>query len=176
MQNKTMNNIVSMNNASPAIFSKPYIEYGELSQSKMNSEYGKLRHFLNPVAELYPNFNAWLSSKYFNRKEENSHSRIAILAYNQDVIVGASLLKIDMDEKKICTFFISPEFKSRGIGDELMKKSFMRFNDNDEILITCSNERKDELTPLLNKSGFIHTHSVLDLYKKNASEFFFLRK
>lgn len=164
-----------MNPSSPAVFSKPSISYGEWGVDGAQRNRIALRRFLNPVAELYPNFNSWLSSRFM--QHTNEANRLILFAYDEkDIIVGASLLKMSRNENKICTFFISPKFKSRGIGDDLMKRSFMQFNDNDEVLITCSQSRKVELEPILNKSGFIHTHSVFDLYEKDASEFFYLRK
>ncbi|MEM8237876.1 GNAT family N-acetyltransferase, partial [Morganella morganii subsp. sibonii] len=134
-----------------------------------------LCNFLSPVADLYPNFYTWLYSKYMHNIEPSK--RLILFAYDEnDAIIGTSLLKINKEEKKICTFFISPKHQERGIGNILMNKAFSHFNDNDSVLITCSETRKTGLEPILRKSGFVYTHSVTDLYKKNTREFFYLRK
>lgn len=132
--------------------------------------FSRLRSFLGEVAPLYPNFDAWFNFK-FCRNLASGQRKVAI-AHDGNQILGAALLKKDAHESKICTFYISPEYRGLSIGDELMDLALVTLNDSDTIITVCS-ERKDELTPLLSSHGFEVISSHDGLYRDLSTEYVF---
>ncbi|MEY0169864.1 GNAT family N-acetyltransferase [Providencia rettgeri] len=167
--------VASMNVVAPEVHIKPIVGYSELYMSDINEHFMALYYFLNPVTIFYPNFSSWFNLKY-SCKNNELKERGVILAYDEsDTIVGASLLKNSIEEKKICTFFIRSDYQYRGVGDTLMKKSLMKFRDNDEVLITCSELVNQQLLPILRKFHFNDIGSAKNLYQSGYTEFFYKR-
>lgn len=121
------------------------------------------------ISSLYPNFEGWLRFRFLGNIA--SGTRKLLVAYNGNNIFGYSLLKDDGKESKICTFFIPELYRGKGIGSELMKKSIETLGSKD-ILITVSDERQAELSPILNSRGFKLEKSIPDVYRKGTSEHF----
>ncbi|BBV08523.1 TPA: GNAT family N-acetyltransferase [Providencia stuartii] len=167
--------VIGRNVVSPVIHIRQVVKYSEFQPYDFNDEMLAIRKFLNPVAIYYSNFHVWLNSNYICKKKQLK-DRSIIFAYDEnDSIIGASLLKNSVEEKKICTFFIRPDYHYRGIGNALMKKSLMKFGDNDEVLITCSELVIPQLLPILNKFHFNDVGSTENLYQSGYTEFFYKR-
>lgn len=131
--------------------------------------YSQIASLLKEVSPLYPNFDAWLAFKFFRGLK--SDGRKVAVAHDGDQILGAALLKTQ-EENKICTFYVLPEFRDLKIGSNLMSFALSTFG-SESVSITVSDERLDELSPLLKSKGFELTSSHKDLYRTNISEHFF---
>lgn len=131
-------------------------------------DFNSLSDFLSGVSYLYPNFNAWLNFTF--RRNLPSGQRKIILAHDQMKIIGVSLLKNTVDEKKICTFYVSPEFRGLGVGRKLLDMSLALLNSNDSF-ITVSSERKNEIEHTLKSRGFKVSESITGLYRDESTEF-----
>ena len=129
-----------------------------------------LKVLLGDVAPLYPNFDTWLNFTF--RRSQQSGERKVVIAHDGSQLIGAALLKLNGDESKICTFFISPTYRDMSLGSELMDVALATLDRNDTF-ITVSSERKDELTPLLKSKGFTVSQSVDNLYRPGSTEYFF---
>lgn len=132
--------------------------------------FAKLRTFLKDVSRLYPNFDAWLNFTFL-RNLASGQRKIA-LAHNGNEIMGAALLKSDIFESKICTFYVDPAFRGMNIGSKLMDLSISTL-DNPNTFITVCDQRKSELAPLLSSRGFTLERSVNGLYHSHSSEHFY---
>lgn len=133
-------------------------------------DFQSIRGFLGDVAPLYPNFDAWFYFK-FCRNLASGQRKMAI-AHDGSQMLGVALLKQDLYESKICTFYVSPEFRGLGVGCELMDLALNTLDDSNAF-ITVSDERKEELTPLLSSRGFRITSSQEGLYRDLCTEHFF---
>lgn len=121
------------------------------------------------ISDLYPNFEGWLRFKFLGNIK--SGSRKLLVAYKGNEIVGYSLLKQDSIESKICTFYIPEMYRGQGIGSALLGESLDTLKSKDTF-ITVSQERQEELAPLLVSNGF-RIHSIVDeAYRNNAKEYF----
>ena len=133
-------------------------------------DFVSLRNTLKDVEPLYPNFGAWLNFKF--RRSLSSGERNIVLATDGTNILGLSLLKKNMDESKICTFYVPEIYRDMGIGKKLMCKSLSVLDSSDSF-ITVSDERQSELKPLLTSSGFKLVKSVDSLYRQKNTEHFY---
>lgn len=129
----------------------------------------RMRSFLKPVSYLYPDFEAWLNFTFVRQMGEGK--RQAIVAHDGNRIYGCALLKVSVEEEKICTFFVHPDAREQGLADDLMRLSLERFDRSP--IISVSEERTQELQPLLKKHGFKIYNSVKDIYWPHKSEHFF---
>lgn len=129
-----------------------------------------VRSFLEEVAPLYPCFDSWFNFKF--RKGFEFGERELIVSHWGDQIAGVSLLKKSIEEKKISTFYVAPDFRGNGIASELMELSLIELGSNRDILITVSEERNEQLKPLLSRY-FEESKSEIGLYRDNSIEFFY---
>lgn len=135
-----------------------------------NANFKALSHFLNAVSPMYPDFSIWWNFTF--RRGLSSGQRKIVLAHYGDQIVGVALLKKNMHESKICTFYIAPDFREMGVGGELMDLALETLDSNNTF-ITVSDERQRQLAPLLSSRGFILVNSVDGLYRSKSSEHFY---
>lgn len=122
---------------------------------------------LSEISPLYPCFKGWLTFKFLGNLSKGQ--RKLLVAHNGDSVVGYSLLKQSAQESKICTFYIIDEYRELGVGQELMTQSLQTL-DSSETFITVSDERLEELSPLLKAKGFTLSSSVVDMYRSGSSE------
>ena len=115
----------------------------------------------------YPNFKEWYYTKVCSGLENKTRS-ILIVQDEQQKIVGVSILK-NADEKKICTFRVASEFKYRGIGTELMRKS-IEILGTDSPFITVSEDHIDEFKTILQKFNFQEFRRYFGYYRKGKYE------
>nr|WP_237617462.1 GNAT family N-acetyltransferase [Pseudomonas putida] len=101
-----------------------------------------------------------------------NNQRKIIVAHQNGEVAGLSLLKNTVEEKKICTFYVLPEFRGYGLGGDLMSKS-LQILDRNGIEITVSEERHEELSPLLSSSGFTLVSVKSDYYRNGKDEIFY---
>lgn len=133
--------------------------------SDMNFKY--IANYLTAAGKLYPDFKNWLYMTF--RPGYLDGTRSILICDHESQISGVALLKKDLSEKKICTFYVSPEFRGQGIGSELMKRSVQALGEKD-ICITVPEERSLELYPTLNNSGFKITSAVDGMYRPGKTE------
>ena len=126
-----------------------------------------LNTILKNVAPLYPNFNSWLNFTF--RRNISQGERSVLLANDGSNILGISLLKHTDCENKISTFFIPEQYRAMNVGNDLMSKSLEILNSNDSI-ITVSDERHQDLKPLLQSHKFKLSHSQDSLYRNGVAE------
>lgn len=143
-------------------------EVQEIAKADLNVILNTLSH----VEQYYPNFKNWL---YSNFSQKNSHSdRKIIIAHSDGFFSGLALLKDAYTEKKICTFYVSPDCREKGLGVSLMEKSLDVLGGYD-VSITVAEERHFELKQLLIKSHFCLDKAEVGTYRAEKAEFFYSR-
>ena len=144
---------------------QPQVSFAYLHAS--GGDFREVAYLLSDVAPFYPNFKEWLFFKF--QPEARLGMRDVLLACVDDQIVGLSLLKKTAAERKICTFYVVPSFRGRGLAYDLMDRSISAIGGSDTV-ITVSEERDAELFPTLNKFGFELSDSVQDMYRPGKKE------
>jgi ribosomal protein S18 acetylase RimI-like enzyme len=144
---------------------KPFtkvIENNSLSRASVKS-------FLSNVAPLYPNFDAWFNFKFYRNINVDRH---ILIAHDNQSIQGLALLKKSHQENKICTFYVDDAFRGNGIGHDLMSKS-LEFLNNDNVIITVSEEKKSILEQVLKSNEFKLSRSDKSMYREGITEHIF---
>jgi ribosomal protein S18 acetylase RimI-like enzyme len=150
-----------------AIISKATADF-EIIESDLH--FKKIAASLADVSAYYPEFKSWL---YFTfRAGIYVGERKILVAHSDGDIAGLALLKNSISEKKICTFYVLPEYRDDGVGRSLMHKSLQTLGHND-IGISVSEERHSELSPLLRSCGFSLDSVLPGRYRNEKSEFFY---
>lgn len=127
------------------------------------------RFISDSIIPYYPNGAEWLSTKVFS----DDPSRLLLISQLPDGLVnGFSILKNDDFEKKICTLFVSPDFRGKGIGTALLDCSLDLLECN-KPLITVSDELLLSFIPLFSRFGFENTTSYVDKYREGHTEYSF---
>lgn len=146
--------------------SKAHIQYNV----QQDADFKSLKHFLLSISPMYPNFEVWLNFTF--RRNLTSGKRKIVTAYYGSELAGVALLKSDLAERKICTFYISEPFRGLGIGQKLLDIAIDTLNGSDSF-ITVSEERNGELSPLLYSKGFRLIDTVPKLYRPDSTEYFY---
>ena len=126
---------------------------------------------IDALSYLYPEIKIWYwntFAKGFARDE-----RAVLLAtdiYGKPA--GFSLLKNSYSEKKICTFYIFPEYRESSLGKKLLPVA-IGLLDEDEIGITVSESVNQSLQPLLSSNSFVIESIETGLYLPKQKEFIY---
>lgn len=130
-----------------------------------------LNQDIDSLSYLYPEIKSW----YWNTfaKGFAFHKREIIVARdNFGNLAGFSLLKNCSSEKKICTFFILPEFRESGLGKKLLPVCIDTIG-NKQVGITVSETINSSLNSLLLKNNFEIENIESGLYLPNSKEIFY---
>ena len=120
--------------------------------------------------DTYPDSATWFRETFLSglRKAE----RLYIVARTEEkALAGFALIKNTPDEKKICTLFIKPEFRKRGIGKRLILQALAELGEHP--LITVSGKNLSQLQPLLKHAGFHLSAVRKGVYKPDETEYYF---
>lgn len=123
----------------------------------------------------YPNFKEWYLEKVYNGFLNND--REILLAINRTEskrinIAGLSILKLNENQKKICTLRTSPKFRRSGIATQLFEKSF-EILECSKPLFTVSDFKDSDFSFHTKKYGFKKEFEICDLYKRGHAEFIY---
>jgi len=138
-----------------------------------NFDVSKINHALFDVSKLYPDFQSWYRNKFIPSFHVGERS--ILVAHNGSELCGVSLLKKTIEEDKICTFYILPEFRGEKLGETLLDRSLEYFSGPD-VVISVSKERVEELFPVLHSRGFQLESCIDDLYRQGNKEHFYKNK
>ena len=144
------------------------INYFSYPEHKML--YKKMLLLTHSINDTYKGHTNWYNNVFLPGLKKKERAYIIALDKN-GVLAGCVFLKNTIDEKKICTLFVSPDFRRQGIATALMEESIKRIGEHP--LITVSSRNLDQLSPLLSKFGF-HLSAVKNgVYNSEDTEFYF---
>ena len=80
------------------------------------------------IRDYYPNHRNWFIKKQLPGVINGNERDILFVRdpENLDNIIGMTCIKNTKEEKKLCTLFVSPEFRGKGIGSSLMEEALER--------------------------------------------------
>ncbi|MND81937.1 hypothetical protein D3C80_737490 [compost metagenome] len=126
---------------------------------------------IETLAYLYPEIKSWYWN-IFAKGFEGHEREILIAKEKSGQLAGFSLLKNTFFEKKICTFYILPEFRESGLGRKLLPVAIDVIGGKD-IGITVSESVDKFLKPLLLSNGFEFESIESGLYLPQHKEIFY---
>lgn len=102
----------------------------------------------NEISKYYPDFDKWIKSVIDNGI---SHNRdILFMEDDYANIIGYSVIKYHT--KKICTLYVHPDFRRKGVGSALMTESLYRLDY--EAHLTIIEKLYSETKPFFDKFKF----------------------
>lgn len=96
--------------------------------------------------EQYPGYDKWFYTKTIPRVMSKKGEIIFYL--DGFMLVGLTILKKDLDEKKICTFMILDEYRKKGYSKELLEEAY-KYLETETPLITIPSKRLDEFSKII---------------------------
>ena len=118
----------------------------------------------------YPEYVNWFRTKFISGLKKKE--RLYIIAQDENqTLVGCALLKNTPQEKKICTLFVDPRFRKKGLGKQLLQQSIKQLGEYP--LITVSNRNLPQLSHLLEHCGFHLSAIKKNVYNPNDVEYYF---
>lgn len=129
--------------------------------------YREMLELTKPLRVYYPNFEEWYKQTFMDGLKHGN--RRYVVAGVHGKVTGCCLLKDTQDEKKICTFYIAPQFRHRGIGTLMMMAALQEFLT--PPIITFPEEKKQSFSPFLRRFGFRELKQCLGLYRPQKIEY-----
>lgn len=120
-------------------------------------------------AQYYPCFADWL---YKVVLELTAGMRSLVLARSHGRIVGINILKHHEMEKKLCTFWVNPEFRHQHIASTLLNESLRCFGGAAPV-ISIPQCTLDAFHPLIEQRRFGFLYAKPNLYRRGQKEYFF---
>lgn len=148
---------------------KNYIsETNQESFMKLADEIYKLTIHLNGT---YPGYKEWFYDKQI--KGCLTPNRNIIFIKNEEgKIIALSCLKKDEEEKKICTLFVSDEYRKLGLGSLLFEES-MKFLETTKPLVSFAEDKLPMFEKIVTKYNWELTEIVDGIYNDGIREFCF---
>lgn len=122
------------------------------------------------VTQLYPGFEDWFLSKVVPGMRGGERRIIAY--FLGSMLAGIAICKRTEAEKKLCTLWVSPRARGRGIAIELAGEAFDWLGTT-KPLFTVPEERIAEFSGLLNSWSFSEPVAYRDLYRPKRIEYVF---
>jgi GNAT superfamily N-acetyltransferase len=139
----------------------------------MNNLMQVTQEFLLDLSDDYPYFENWYNSKVLDGALKGE--RNIYIEYCDSKIIAVAIIKKTLEENKICTFRVLPEYWGKGIGSSLMNKILKIFT-NEEPIITVSENKIDMFKPLLEKFNFKCYKKQKGIYLPERTEFYFKKE
>lgn len=149
-------------------------DYYEANSKKLDKVNDELFALFDIASKKYPGHESWYICKQL--RETALSNKRDILFIRSDVtpfkIIAMACLKNTLEEKKICTFYISPEYRKPDIYAMLIRECLC-FLKTAWPLITINSDSADMLTPLIDKYNWKLTEVLPDYYQNGLSELCF---
>lgn len=118
---------------------------------------------LSFIKKDYEHFFKWYWSvaipKLINKQME------FILAIDDFKIIGVIILKKELDERKICTLYVSDNYQNKGIGTCLLNESF-KYLETTKPIITFSDYKLSMFQKIIDKYDWSIDEQVYKEYNK----------
>lgn len=147
-------------------------DYFKLYEKKQ-SIFCMLSEKLSFMSEDYPDFLQWIEDKVYPDVVMKKGREIIL---GVDCVAGVytlaniAILKDKEGEKKICTFYVMPDYRGQQHGSTLLIKC-MQYLQTQKPTITVSGKRIDAFKGIIKKFNFSITKEYYELYKKNETEY-----
>lgn len=133
----------------------------------INEIYSIVEH----INEDYPRYKEW----FYNKQVNGCFSRfrdILFIKNENSKIIGVSFLKMEDNERKICTLYVCEEYRKKGVGTMLLEESFNILGTKKPI-ITFNEDKLFMFEKIIIKYNWKLTKIVDSLYKDGIKEYCF---
>jgi len=119
----------------------------------------RCREQLSSLETVYPGFRHWFDSKV--QPGIQAGTRYLDVIEHDDKLAGIVIAKNEDGERKLCTVWVHPDFRGRGMGIRLIRAACLWLG-TDQPLASVSEANHAPVDKLLKKLGFIHTSSKVN--------------
>lgn len=133
----------------------------------INEIYSIVKH----INEDYPRYKEW----FYNKQVNGCFSRfrdILFIKNENSKIIGVSFLKMEDNERKICTLYVCEEYRKKGVRTMLLEESFNILGTKKPI-ITFNEDKLFMFEKIIIKYNWKLTKIVDSLYKDGIKEYCF---
>ena len=125
------------------------------------------------LCKHYPRHREWYFSTQLPESINSDKRNILFVRdeNNKDKIIAMSCLKND-NEKKICTLYVLPEYRNKGIGTKLIEES-MNWLGTTKPFATIANDNLKELIPIIKKYNWELVEVLNNVYNDFSHELCF---
>jgi len=122
----------------------------------------------------YPKHKEWFFSKQLPRTINDSHGEILFVRSPDDEnkIIAMACLKKTEEEKKICTLFVSREYRKKGIVTAIVSKAF-EWLGTKKPLVHLPKNNLPVLISFIEKYNWVLSKEISNLYKDGKKELFY---
>jgi predicted GNAT family N-acyltransferase len=116
----------------------------------------------------YPDILQWYYSRF--TPGLTNGTRAIFVYYVDNNLAGLALVKSELMEKKICTFYVKEEYRYNGIGGNLFQSCF-EFLGTDKPMITVSDGKVDSFTAIFKHYAFRLEQVLNEYYSPFSREY-----
>ena len=131
--------------------------------------YKAISDLTSPVSESYPDYQDWYQKIFLEGLKKGE--RGILFAEEKGRLVGCALIKNTPIEKKLCTLFVHPDFRGKGIGTFLLKRTIEMLGQ--KPLTSVSGKNKSAFASLFHRFGFCLSAQKKGIYLPTETEFYF---
>ena len=125
---------------------------------------------LTPISLYYPGFCDWYDSKVVSSTPQNER---AIFTYRDGADIAAvAIAKRNREERKLCTLWVAPRYRCRGLGANLVNEACLWLNTSSPLM-TVPGELVGEFRGLFAALAFDQFTVVRNYYRPNSLEYVF---
>lgn len=122
---------------------------------------------LKPLDIYYPDIRNWFYTKVIPGLD--NHTRTILTEYDNDDLIGLSILKHDAVEKKICTLVVREGYRRHGVGSKLLAQGVSVLGYG--TYITINKRLFNAYNNLLTDFGFVLVSN--DIATSDTTELFY---
>lgn len=126
------------------------------------------------ICDDYPKHKDWYFTKQLPDTINSDERNILFVRnpYNNEEIISMACLKRDVEERKICTLYVSDKCRGLGIGTAIVEES-LRWLGTTKPLVTLADYKLDMFKPIIERYNWELTDIVSGLYNNKSSELCF---
>ena len=132
----------------------------------------QLRRLLAFLPEFYPGATDWLEWR-LDKLENHEFGSCVVVSCGQELVAVLIETPTGPRELRLHTFYVDERFRGQGIGTGLLACAQRHWPRR--TYITVSDERDEELRPILEQQGFIPEACQPNAYRPGHDEFVFAR-
>ncbi len=145
-------------------------QYSSAFEALPNPDSLSVGGLVSEFARYYPDIDHWFSSVVLPGIVNGT--RRIIVKRDAVAVRGLSILKRDVDEKKICTFWVHPNSRGAGVGQQLLEES-VEWLGCAAPLLTVPEEALDSFLPLIARNRFELCQRAYGYYRAGRCEYVF---
>ena len=126
----------------------------------------------DPLCRYYPKHREWYYQKQIPETLNSNKRNILFIRDEDKNIIAISCLKKDDTEQKLCTVYISQEYRNKGIGKYLIKES-MDWLGTTKPFITIAEDNIASFIPFIKKYNWELVEVLTGIYNDFSHELCF---